>query len=266
MRAAIARNALALGALVLAAGCASLPPPQAIAELAPGGKMRAAINLGNPILAGKDAASGELRGVSVDLARELARRLGVAVELIPYTAAGRVVDGVKTKSWDIAFVAIDPGRAQEIAYSPPYVVIEGAYMVKNDSPIRENAEVDRKGIRVAVGRNSAYDLYLKRTLKEATLVQSPTSPEVVDMFVAQRLEVAAGVRQQLEMDARRVPGVRMLPGRFMVINQAMGTPRERAAGAAYLGTFIEEMKSSGFVADALARHRIEGAGVAPPGP
>lgn len=265
-RTAPVRRALAAGLLSLAAGCASLPAPEAVNDLAPGGKMRAAINLGNPILASKDAASGELRGVSVDLARELARRLGVAVELVPYTAAGRVVDGVKTRSWDIAFVAIDPARAVDIAYSPPYVVIEGAYMVRNDSPITDNAEVDRKGNRVAVGRNSAYDLFLKRTLKEATLVQAPTSPAVVDMFMAQRLEVAAGVRQQLEMDAKRVPGVRMLPGRFMVINQAMGTPRDRAAGAAYLRTFVEEMKSSGFVADALARHRIEGAGVAPPGP
>ena len=264
--AALVRGVLAAALLAFAAGCASLPPPDAISELAPGGKMRAAINLGNPILASREAATGELRGVSVDLARELARRLGVAVELVPYTAAGRVVDGVKTRSWDIAFVAIDPARAVDIAYSPPYVVIEGAYMVRNDSPIRANDEVDRNGNRVAVGRGSAYDLFLKRTLKQATLVQAPTSPAVVDLFMAQKLEVAAGVRQQLEMDAKRVPGVRMLPGRFMVINQAMGTPRERAAGAAYLRTFIEEMKSSGFVADALARHHIEGAGVAPPGP
>lgn len=265
-RTAHARTALVVSLLALAAGCAGLPSPEAVTELAPGGKMRAAINLGNPILASKDPASGELRGVSVDLARELARRLGVEVELVPYTAAGRVVGGVKTRSWDIAFVAIDPARAVDIAYSPPYVVIEGAYMVRSDSPIRANAEVDRKGNRVAVGRNSAYDLFLKRTLRQATLVQAPTSPAVVDMFMAEKLEVAAGVRQQLEMDAKRVQGVRMLPGRFMVINQAMGTPRERAAGAAYLRTFIEEMKSSGFVADALARHRIEGAGVAPPGP
>ena len=266
LRAVIARRSLVLGALAFAAGCASLPPPEAISELGPNGKMRAAINLGNPILASKDPANGELRGVSVDLSRELARRLGVAVELVPYAAAGRVVDGVRTKSWDIAFVAIDPARAVDIAYSPPYFVIEGAYLVRNESPIRDNAEVDRAGIRVAVGRGSAYDLFLMREIKQATLVRAPTSPEVVDLFMAQKLEVAAGVRQQLEMDARRVPGVRMLPGRFMVINQAMGTPRERTAGAAYLRTFIEEMKSSGFVAQALARHRIEGAGVAPPGP
>ena len=260
------RGSLAAALLVLAAGCASVPPPAAVTELAPGGKMRAAINLGNPILASKDKASGELRGVSVDLARELARRLGATVELVEYAAAGRVVDGVKTRSWDIAFVAIDPARAVDIAYSPPYVVIEGAYLVRNDSPIRANAEVDRPGIRVAVGRGSAYDLYLTRELKQAAIVRVATSPQVVDQFMAEKLEVAAGVRQQLEMDARRTPSVRMLPGRFMVINQAMGTPRERAAGAAYLRDFVEEMKASGFVAAALERHRIEGASVAPPGP
>jgi polar amino acid transport system substrate-binding protein len=250
--------------LALAAGCASVPPA-AVTDLAPNGTMRAAINLGNPILASKDAATGELRGVSVDLSRELARRLGVALELVPYTAAGRVVDGAKTKSWDVAFVAIDPARAVDIAYSPPYVVIEGAYMVRTDSPIRSNTEVDRAGVQVVVGRGSAYDLFLSRELKSATIVRAPTSPAVVDLFMSQRLDVAAGVRQQLEMDAKRVPGVRMLDGRFMVINQAMGTPRERQAGAAYLGGFIEEMKSTGFVADALLRHRIEGAAVAPPG-
>ena len=261
----ISRALLAACCLALVTGCASVPPA-AVSELAPGGKLRAAINYGNPILAARDSATGELRGVSVDLGRELARRLGVPVEFVPYAAAGRVVEGVKTKSWDIAFVAIDPARAVDIAYSPPYVVIEGAYMVRNDSPIRANAEVDRAGVRVAVGKGSAYDLHLTRELKAATIVRAPTSPAVVDLFMADRLEVAAGVRQQLELDAKRVAGVRMLPGRFMVINQAMGTPRERSAGAAYLRTFVEEMKSSGFVGEALERHRIEGAAVAPPGP
>jgi polar amino acid transport system substrate-binding protein len=246
------------------AGCAGVPPG-AVSDLAPNGTLRAAINLGNPILAGKDPVTGELRGVSVDLTRELGRRMGVPVELVPYTAAGRVVDGAKTNSWDVAFVAIDPARALDIAYSPPYVVIEGAYLVRTDSPIRSNDAVDRPGIQVAVGKGSAYDLYLTRELKQASIVRAPTSPTVVDLFMTQKLDVAAGVRQQLEMDARRVPGVRMLDGRFMVINQAMGTPRERQAGARYLQDFVEEMKASGFVASALARHRIEGAAVAPAG-
>ena len=226
--------------------------------------LRAAINFGNPILAGKDPATGEPRGVSVDLSRELARRLGVPVQFVLYDAAGKVVEGLKSGAWDVAYVAIDPARAVDISYSGPYVVIEGAYLVRQDSPIRANAEVDRAGVRVAVGAGSAYDLFLSRNLKHAKLVRAPTSPAVVDFFVAHKLEVAAGVKQQLEADARRTPGMRLLEGRFMVINQAMGTPRARGdAGARYLREFVEEMKASGFVAAALQRHKIDGAAVAP---
>ena len=257
-----------LGVAALAGGCATAPadgsaPAEARASLAPGGKLRAAINFGNPILAARDPATGEPRGVSVDISRELARRLGVPVEFVLYDAAGRVVDGLKAGAWDVGYVAIDPVRGEGIAFSPAYVVIEGAYLVRNDSPLQRNEEVDVPGRRVAVGRGSAYDLFLTRELKRATLVRVPTSPQVVDEFLAQKLDVAAGVKQQLEMDAKRVQGVRLLPGRFMVINQAMATPRDRTAGAAYLRTFIEDLKRAGFVADALARHRIEGASVAP---
>lgn len=266
------RIAAVVCCVALAAGCAtgsaptgSAPPSAAVSDLAPSGTLRAAINFGNPILAAKNPSGGEPRGVSVDLSRELARRLGVPLEFVTYAAAGRVVEGLKTNSWDVAFVAIDPARAVDIAYSPPYVAIEGAYMVKNGSPIRTNAEVDQPGVRVVVGKGSAYDLFLSRALKRASIVRAPTSPAVVDLFIAEQLEVAAGVRQQLEMDAKRVPGVRMLEGRFMVINQAMGTPRARAEGAKYLHDFVEEMKASGFVAQALMRHRIQGAAVAPPG-
>lgn len=239
-------------------------PPDVVADLAPTGKLRAAINFGNPVLAAKDATTGEPRGVSVDLSRELAKRLGVPLEIVTYPAAGRVVEGLNAKAWDVAYLAIDPARAVDIDYTAPYVVIEGAYLVRADSPIRSNAEVDREGIRVAVGKGSAYDLYLSRELKRATLERAPTSPEVTDYFLSHKLEVAAGVKQQLEVDAKRVGGVRLLEGRFMVINQAMGTPRGRAAGAKYVRAFVEEMKASGFVAAALARHRIEGASVAPP--
>jgi len=227
--------------------------------------VRAAINLGNPVLAAKDAATGQASGVSVDLARELGRRLGVPVELVTYDAAGKVFDALKSGSWDVAFLAIDPVRAAEISYSSPYVVIEGYYLVPRDSLIRSNADVDRPGIRVAVGTGSAYDLYLTRELKHATLVRTPVSGEVADMFVAQKRDVRAGVKQQLEADARRIPGLRMLEGRFMVINQAMGTPRGREAGARYLRNFVEEMKASGFVAASLARHHVEGAAIAPAG-
>jgi polar amino acid transport system substrate-binding protein len=250
------------------AACSSAPPkapPAAVAELAPTGKLRAAINFGNPVLASKDPATGEPRGVSVDLSRELAGRLGVPLEIVPYTAAGRVVEAAKTGAWDVGYVAIDPLRGADMLQSPPYVVIEGSYLVPADSPIRSNAEVDREGIRIVVGKGSAYDLFLSREIKRAMLVRAPTSPEVVNTMVAQKLEVAAGVKQQLEADAKRVPGVRLLAGRFMVINQAMAVPKGRDAGARYVRDFIEEMKASGFVAQALARHRIEGAAVAPAG-
>ena len=242
-----------------------LAPPSyaAKSELAPNGRIYAAINFGNPILAVKNPATGEPAGVSVDLSRELARRLGVSVQLVTFEAAGKVVEALKAGTLDIAFVAIDPARAVDISYSAAYVVIEGAYLVEQNSPIRSNDEVDRPGIRVAVGAGSAYDLYLARELKQAKLVRAPTSPSVVDTFLAQKLEVAAGVKQQLEADAKRLPGLRLLDGRFMVINQAMGTPVGRNAGAAYLRDFVEEMKATGFVAQALARHKIEGAAVAP---
>lgn len=253
---------------LLMTGCASTPPdPRAAAraELGATGKLRAAINFGNPILASRDAA-GEPRGVSVDLAREAGRRLDLPIELVLFNSAGSVVEAVKTRQVDLAFVAIDPVRAADMEYTAPYVIIEGAYLVRTGSPLQRNDDVDRRGNRVAVGRGSAYDLFLTRELKSAALVRAPTSPEVTDLFLAQKLEVAAGVKQQLEADAKRVGGVRLLPGRFMVIEQAMGVPKGRLAAQAWLGGFIEEMKASGFVAASLRRHGIEGAGVAPARP
>jgi polar amino acid transport system substrate-binding protein len=253
-------------ALCLAA-CAGAPtaPPAALADLAPTGKLRAVINYGNPILAKQGAAGGEPTGVSVDLARELARRLGVAVEFVSVPSAGQAVETLGAGRVDVGFFAIDPVRGADAAFTGPYVQIEGSYLVRNDSPLRSNEEVDRPGIRVAVGLKSAYDLFLTRNLKQATIERAPASPAVVDYFMANRLDVAAGVKQQLEIDARRVPGLRLLPGRFMVINQAMGMRLGREAGAAYLRAFVEEMKASGFVAQALQRHAVEGAVVAPPG-
>jgi polar amino acid transport system substrate-binding protein len=253
----------AAGALALA-GCASSGPDlrAAAAELASTGKLRAAINFGNPILANRNAA-GEGVGVSVDLAREAARRLGVPLELVLFNSAGNVVEAVKGKQVDLAFVAIDPVRGADMDYTAPYVIIEGAYLVRNGSPLTRNEEVDRAGARIAVGRGSAYDLFLTRQIKAASLVRVATSPVVTDEFLAQNLEVAAGVKQQLQADAKRVGGVRLLPGRFMVIEQAMGVPKGRLAAQAWLSSYIEEMKATGFVAEALKRHRIEGAAVAP---
>jgi len=253
--------------LAFVGACATTPnaPADVVADLAPAARLRAAINFGNPILAVKDPASGEPRGVSVDLSRELGRRLRIPVELVTFESAGNVVAAQKTGAWDVAFLAVDPARTSDLRFTAPYVVIEGAYLVPQRSAIRSNAEVDRAGVRVVVGAASAYDLFLSRELKQATIVRAPTSPAVTDMLVAQNLDVAAGVKQQLEADARRVSGVRVLGGRFMVINQAMAVPRGRNAGAKYLDAFVEEMKASGFVADALARNRIEGASIAPPG-
>jgi polar amino acid transport system substrate-binding protein len=259
--------ACVLTASLLAACATSAPGPgpearAAAAELAPGGTLRAAINYGNPILA-KRGPMGEPQGVSVDLAREAARRLDLPLQLVEFSSAGAVVEAVKANQVDLAFVAIDPVRAADTEYTPPYVIIEGAYLVRDGSPLTRNEEVDRPGTRVAVGRGSAYDLFLTRELRTATLVRAPTSPAVIDLFLADRLDVAAGVRQQLESDATRVGGVRMLPGRFMVIEQAIGVPRGRLAAQAWLAGFIEQMKASGFVAEALTRHGIEGAAVAP---
>jgi polar amino acid transport system substrate-binding protein len=235
-----------------------------IKAFTPTGKLRASINLGNPILANKDPATGQLFGVSIDLARGFAKLLGVDIELVVFDAAGKSVDAVRDEQADIGFFAIDPLRGEGISFTAPYVLIEGSYLVSESSPLQSNDEVDRLGNRVAVGKGSAYDLFLTREFKRAEIVRAPTSPTVVDVFVEQKLEVAAGVKQQLEGDLKRFPGHRLLPGRFMIIQQAMGTPKSRGDEAAkFLAQYVEEMKASGFVGDALNRHGIKGASVAP---
>ena len=235
------------------------------AGLAPSGTLRAAINLGNPVLASRDAATADPRGVSVDLTRELATRLNVPLQLVTYTAAGAVVEGVRSGAWDIAYLAVDPERAVDVDFTPPYVEIEGAYLVRQQSPIQQNTDVDRAGVRIVAARGSAYDLYLSRELKNAKLIHAPNSQAVTDAMVAGNFEVAAGVKQQLQADTRRIPGLRVLDGRFMVIDQAMALPRNRPAGARYLAEFVEDVKATGFVAASLKRHGIEGAVVAPAG-
>ena len=230
-------------------------PAGLLKALAPSGKLRASINLGNPILANRDPASGLPLGISVDLARAFADRLEVEMEMVVFDAAGKSVEAVKNEQADIGFFAIDPLRGEGIAFSQAYVVIEGCYLVRNDSRLQSNEEVDRSGIRVVVGMGSAYDLYLSRALKAAQLLRAPTSPSVVDMFVTQNLEVAAGVKQQLQADMKRHAGLRLLPGRFMDIQQAMGTPKSRGLEAhAFLSQFVEDMMASGFVAASIQRH------------
>ena len=196
---------LLAGALLLS--CATVPavPSGVRSELAPSGKLRAAINFGNPVLAQKEPATGEPRGVSVDLARELGRRLDVPVELVTFDAAGKVFDALRANAWDVAFLAIDPARASEVAFTAPYVVIEGTYLVPADSPLRTIGDVGREGVRVAVGNKSAYDLYLTRTLKRAQIVRAPTSPATIEFFLRDKLEAAAGVKQPLLEFARPIP-------------------------------------------------------------
>ena len=234
------------------------------AQFAPTGRLRASINLGNPVLARRDGATTPAYGVSVDLAAALGERLGVPVEMLVVDSAARSVETVKAGRADIGFFAIDPLRSDGIRFTAPYLLIEGAYLVREASPLRDNAEVDRPGVRVMVGRGSAYDLHLSRALRAAQLLRAPTSPVVVDTFLAENADVAAGVRQQLEADARRLRGLRLLPGRFMVIEQAMGVQAGRGAAVEReLAAFVEWAKSSGFVARALERHGIQGATVAP---
>ena len=238
--------------------------PHAVAPLlAPSGVLRATINLGNPILA-NEGPDGQPVGISVDMVHALSEQLGVPLQLQVLKSAGEAVQAVTAQEADIGFFAIDPVRGKGLHFTSPYLLIEGAYLVRQGSPIHDNTQVDRPGIRVAVGKGSAYDLYLTRELNNAEIVRAPTSPGVVDMFLAEGLEVAAGVRQQLQADAARVPGLRLLPGRFMVIQQAMGMPNVRSPEALqFLAEFVEAQKASGFVEAAMVRHGIRGASVAP---
>jgi polar amino acid transport system substrate-binding protein len=238
--------------------------PDLVAELAPTGRLRAAINFGNSVLAQPDPAGGLPRGVSAELARELARRLGVGIDYVTFDAAGKVFEALKEGLWDVAFLAVDPVRAAGIAFTAPYVVIEGVYLVPKDSALQSVEDVDRDGVRIAVAKGSAYDLYLSRAIRHATLIRQPSGPEALEMFVKDGLEAAGGVRQPINAFAQAHPDTRVIPGRFMAIEQAMGTVKGRDVGIAYLRTFIEEMKASGFVARALAASGQGDATVAPP--
>ena len=228
---------------------------------APNGTLRAAINQGNSVLAQK-GPNGTCLGITADLARELGKRLGVPVELVIFDAAGKAFEGLKSGACDIGFLAIEPVRAAEVDFTAPYVLIEGTYMVPKASPLKTVDDVDRAGVRIAVNKGSAYDLYLTRTLKNATLMRGDDG---VGLFKKENLEVAGGVRQPLNEFAKRDPSVRVMDGRFMAIQQALGMPKGRAAAHKYLLGFVEEMKASGFVADALKRSNQPDAMVAPAG-
>lgn len=256
--------ALALCLVFLASALQAEPAsPEMVRELAPTGRLRAAINYGNVVLAQR-GQDGEPTGVSVDLARELARRLGVPLDFIAYEAAAQVAEAASEGAWDVAFLAIDPLRAAAIEFTPPYVLIEGTYVVPEASPLRTAADIDREDVEVAVGRGSAYDLFLTRQLKRATIVRAVTSADAIKLFVENKLAAVAGVKQPLVAFVKETPGFRLIDGRFMAIEQAMGVPKGRPLGLRYLRDFVEEMKASGFVAASLQRHRQPEAVVAPP--
>jgi len=236
---------------------------KAKSELTPTGKLRVGVNLGNFLLVSKDPATGELRGVVPDLAQELARRLGAAVELVSYPGAGQVADAAAAGAWDVGFIGAEPARAAEIAFTLAYLEIPATYLVPSGSPIRTIAEVDRPGVRIAVAARSAYDLYLSRSLKHAQLVRAEGLPASFDLFVAEKLEVLAGLLPRLTADVTRLAGARILDGRFTAVQQAIGTPKARSAAAAYLSEFVADIKASGLVARLIERHGVKGVNVAP---
>jgi polar amino acid transport system substrate-binding protein len=254
--------------VVLLVACAATPgvPPAVRSDLAPTGTLRAAINYGNAVLAQGSPATGDLRGITVDLSRELARRIGVPLELVPYDAAGKVTEALKTGAWDVAFLAVDPERAAEISFTAPYVEIDGTYLLPAGSPLRTVEDLDREGVRIVVNAKSAYDLFLSRNLKHAQIVRGSSSPESIELFVSDKLEALAGVRQALVTASAAIPGSRVLEDRFMVIPQAAGVPKGRDAGAEYLREFIEDAKASGLVAEALKKSGVDGVTIAPPAP
>ncbi len=246
--------------MTLIAGCATPPAVSdaARAELAPTGKLRAGMNLGNVLFTTKDSATGELRGVSVDLMRELASRLGVPVEFVVHATPGEVADAVDKGTWDVAILAIEPARAQKIAFSPAITEIEASYAVHKDSALHSVAEVDASGIRIAAPDKAGYELYLTRTLRNATLVRTKSFRASIDEFNARHVDAIAALRPNLLESMDKLPDARLLDGKFMTVNHGLGTPRERRAAAEFLKAFVEEMNASGFIARSIERHGVKG--------
>jgi polar amino acid transport system substrate-binding protein len=232
--------------------------PDVLKDLAPTGTLRASINLGNIVLA--QGTPDNPGGVTPALARELARRLGVPCALTCFDGAGKAFEAMKAGQVDIVFLAIEPVRAAEIEFTAPYVIIEGCYVVPKESALKTPADVDKPGIRIGVNKNSAYDLFLTRSLKHATLMRSQDG--AAD-FLKNTYEAAGGVKQALQNFIAQSPAVRLIDERFMEIRQAMGCAKGKLAGATYLRAFIEEMKASGFVANELTKSGQHDAAVAP---
>ena len=237
-----------------------------VKAIAPKGHLRAAINLGNGVLAQKDSETGALGGVSVRLAETFANQLGLPLELIEFPAAGKVVDAVSRDEWDLAFLAIDPLRSKSILFTDPYVIIEGGYLVRAQSSMRFTGEVDKDGIRIAVNKNAAYDLYLSRTLQHAELVRAIATPWTIDLFLAENIDVLAGIKSGLvQLAKEKSEKVRVLGGTFMQINQAMAVPARAAAVKTLVDSFINEMSVSGFINEELVNSGQDPSVAASPG-
>jgi polar amino acid transport system substrate-binding protein len=230
-------------------------------DLTPGGRLRVGINLSNFLLV-KKHPDGSVTGIVPDLAAELGRRLKAPVEFVPYEGPGLLADAAPSGAWDVGFLGAEPQRAAVIAFSDAYLEIPATYLVPAGSPIQSIAEVDRPGVRIATMAKAAYELWLSRNIKQATLVRATSIPGTFEMFKADKLEVLSGLLPRLVTDVEQLPGARILEGRFTAVQQAIGTPKARAAGAAYLQAFAAEMRSSGFVADAIRRHGVKGVTVA----
>ena len=243
-----------------AAACTMTP---STSEIAPSGKLRIGINSQNFLLVTKYSPGSDPQGIAPDLGREFARKLGVPFEYVVFDSAGRLADAVKIAAWDVAFLGNEPQRAQEIGFSPPYLEIEAGYLVPAASPIRTIADVDREGVRIAVAQKSAYDLYLSRTIKHAKLVRADGIEASYQLFVRDKLEALAGLKPRLVMDAEKLPGARVLEGRFSAVQQSIGVPRPREAALAQVREFVGEAKASGLVANAIERHGVRGVSVAP---
>lgn len=237
--------------------------PAVRADLAPNGKIRAGINYGNFILATKDAATGESRGVAVDLLNEVGRRLGVPVEIVAYDSVGAMVDAATTGAWDVAFCGSEPARERTIGFTAAYLEIEATYLVPGSSSLRSAAEVDREGVTVSAPSRANYELFLTRTLKHAKLVSAPNGGAAFDLLVSGQVDALAGLTQGLMDLAKKLPGSRLLEGRFMGVQQSIGVPKGHDAGLAYLKTVVEDAKASGLVARAIERTGARGVSVAP---
>jgi polar amino acid transport system substrate-binding protein len=253
-------------AAVMLASCAlgSTVSPEARSQLASTGKLRAAINYGNPVLATKNPTTGELRGVTVELSRELGRRLDVPVELVGYDTVAKLVAGLTAGEWDVAFLAVDPARAGDVAFTAAYMEVEVTYLVPNRSDIRDASQVDRPALRIAVQARNAADLFLARELKHASLVRAADEVGAFGILKTGSAEAYASNRQRLLSVVDTNPGYRVVDGRFTTIQHAAGVPSGRSAGAAYLNRFIENVKASGFVRRAIDQSGIRGVVVAPP--